>query len=134
MVSPGWAAFVLALLGAAFGIVGAWFVVQFRVNKLEESRQLDRDEALAARKSDREEAARQVAALTTAIANLDRAIRDSVASVGREIKGLLFNASDAGRPFYMRADDCRSAHRECRDELVERLDLLEDKSHTHGGT
>ena len=62
-----------------------------------------------------------------ALASLEAAIR----TVGVEIKGLLFNAHDAGRPFYQRADDCRSHRMECSKEVDERLLCLEDKAHTH---
>lgn len=60
-----------------------------------------------------------------ALASLESAIRD----VGKEIKGLLFNASDAGRPFYRRVDDCEKVYT----DLDERVTSLEDKAHSHEG-
>lgn len=64
-----------------------------------------------------------------ALASLESAIRD----VGKEIKGLLFNSHDAGRPFYQRADDCLNHRREFAEEIEARLVTLEAKAHTHEG-
>ena len=105
MISSGWAAFGLGIATVICAVVGSWAVTQYRQNQSEE-----RDKAF-----------------TAAISGLVSAIRE----VSKEIKGLLFNAHDAGRPFYRRADDCANLHRDCRTEMDERLKLLEDKSHDH---
>jgi len=142
MISSVWVAVGLSIGIPTVSFLGAWYVshriTEYKTKQLEDARISDNQKAALARKEDREAAkadrdlsAKQIEALTCAIGNLDKAIRDSVAAVGNEIKGLLFNANDAGRPFYQRVDDCRNAHKECAEEFDDRLISLEAKAHTH---
>ena len=105
MISPGWAAFILSVVIAGCGVVGAWAVARHEIAESKE----------------------QMKAFTGAILRLET----TIGGVGKELKGLLFNAADAGRPFYQRADDCRSHRMECAEEIDERLISLEARAHTH---
>ncbi len=134
MISPGWVTAAIAVYGVVFAWAGAWYVARDRQRRTEkdveayrkesfEARKEDRAAAADARKEDRAAASAQIAAVTTALNELSKAVKD----IGTEIKTYLFNPNDGGRAFYMRAVYCGEKHRECRKEMGERLSALEDK-------
>jgi len=105
MIAPGWASFILCLVIAICGVVSSWAVVRYQIKQTADKVSTT-DETMKA-----------------SIASLESAIRD----VGKEIKGLLFNTADAGRPFYRRVDDCEEVYK----NLDGRVKTLEQKAHAH---
>lgn len=122
-MEPMWIPISIGILTVIASLAGSWALLNYKVKRLEEDKKAS-DKHI---REDKERTDKQLEDIMVSIRGIEDCVRNSVSDAVREFRSMLYDPSQAGKPFYRLCSDCEKSKSEC----VERIKKLESVSHDH---